>query len=198
MPGGFPAAAAWRHLGAREGFEALFPVRTPGGWRLEGWTAGLEDGLAWGLRYAILVDEGGRTREARVECRHDGGSASVLVEGDGRGAWRVDGAPAPALAGCLDVDLEASAFTNAFPVRRLALAPGERADAPAAWVRAPGLAVERLEQTYARIDDGAGRARYEYVAPGLGFAAALAFDDDGLVLDYPGIAVRAGAHPSPR
>lgn len=198
MSGGFPAAAAWRHLGAREGFEALFPVRTHGGWRLEGWTAGLEGGLAWGLRYAIVLDEGGRTREARVECRHQGGSASALLEGDGRGAWRVDGAPAPALSGCLDVDLEASAFTNGFPVRRLALAPGERAQAPAAWVRAPGLAVERLEQSYARMDDEGGRARYDYAAPRLGFAAVLAFDDDGLVLDYPGIAVRAGAPPSPR
>jgi uncharacterized protein len=198
MPGRFPAAAAWRHLGARDGFEALFPVRTPGGWRLEGWTAGLEDGVAWGLRYGIVLDERGHAREARVECRHQGGSAVVVIEGDGRGDWLVGGAPAPALAGCLDVDLEASAFTNAFPVRRLALAPGERAEAPAAWVRAPGLAVERLEQTYARLDDAGGRARYDYAAPGLGFAAVLVVDDDGLVLDYPGIAVRAGAPPIPR
>jgi len=190
MAGAFPAAAAWRHLDAREGFEALFPVRTVGGWRLEGWTAGLEDGAAWGLRYEIVLDEGGRTREARVECRHEGGESRVLAEGDGRGGWVVDGAPAPHLEGCLDVDLEASAFTNAFPVRRLALAPGQRADAAAAWVRAPGLAVERLEQTYARLPDEGGRARYDYAARDLGFAAVLAYDADGLVLDYPGIAVR--------
>jgi hypothetical protein len=190
MAGAFPTVATWRHLDVREGVETLFPVRTVGGWRLEGWTAGLEDGVAWGVRYEIVLDEGGRTREARVECRHEGGASRVLVEGDGRGAWVVDGAPAPHLDGCLDVDLEASAFTNAFPVRRLALAVGRGADAPAAWVRAPGLAVERLEQTYARLPDEGGRARYDYASPGQGFAAVLTFDTDGLVLDYPGIAVR--------
>jgi hypothetical protein len=189
---GFPAAASWRHLGAREGFEALFPVRSVGGWRLEGWTAALEEGRAWGVRYAIVLDDEGRTREARVECRHEGGSHDVALEGDGRGGWAVDGAPAPHLDGCLDVDLEASAFTNAFPVRRLALAVGARADAPAAWVRAPGLDVERLEQSYARLPDGNGGARYDYASPGVGFAAVLVFDAQGLVTDYPGIAVRVG------
>jgi uncharacterized protein len=186
-----PPAATWRHLGAREGFEALFPVRAVGGWRFEGWTAGLDEGRAWGVRYEIVLDDDGRTREARVECRHDAGSSAVRIEGDGRGGWLVDGAPAPHLDGCLDVDLEASAFTNAFPVRRLALAPGERAEAPAAYVRAPGLQVERLRQTYARLPDEGGRARYDYASPDHGFAAVLAFDGDGLVLDYPGIAVRA-------
>ena len=188
----FPAAATWRHVGAREGFEALFPVRSVGGWRLEGWTAAVEEGRAWGLRYAIVLDDEGRTREARVERRHQGGSHDVTLEGDGRGGWLVDGAPAPHLDGCLDVDLEASAFTNAFPVRRLALAVGARAEAPAAWVRAPGLAVERLEQSYARLPDADGLARYDYASPGVGFAAVLVFDPHGLVTDYPGIAVRVG------
>jgi hypothetical protein len=186
----FPAAATWRHLGARDGFEALFPVRAVGGWRLEGWAAAVEEGRAWGVRYAIVLDDDGRTREARVECRHEGGSLDVAVEGDGRGGWLVDGAPAPHLEGCLDVDLEASAFTNAFPVRRLALPVGGRAEAPAAWVRAPGLAVERLDQSYSRLPDGGGGSRYDYSAPGLGFAAVLAVDGRGLVTDYPGIAVR--------
>ena len=75
-------------------------------------------------------------------------------------------------------------------MRRLALGVGDRAEAPAAWVRAPGLAVERLEQTYARLSDEDGRARYDYASPGVGFAAVLAFDPHGLVTDYPGIAVR--------
>jgi hypothetical protein len=192
MPAGFPATASWRHLGARDGFEALFPVRAVGAWRLEGWTAAVEDERAWGVRYEIVVADDGLAREARVECRHEGGAASVRLEGDGRGGWAVDGDPAPHLDGCLDVDLEASAFTNAFPVRRLALAVGDRADAPAAYVRAPDLRVERLEQSYAREGDEDGLARYRYASPAFGFAAVLAFDGDGLVVDYPGIAVRIG------
>ncbi len=58
-------------------------------------------------------------------------------------------------------------MTNAMPVRRMGLAPGARADAPAAYVRAIGLTVERLEQTYLRAPDEAARQRYDYAAPGL-------------------------------
>jgi uncharacterized protein len=50
--------------------------------------------------------------------------------------------------------------------------------------------VERLEQTYARTTDDAARQCYDYAAPA--FEARLVYDESGLVLDYPGIAVRAG------
>ena len=113
-----------------------------------------------------------------------------MLAGDGRGTWRVDGKAAPRLSGCLDVDLEASACTNALPVRRLGLRPGERADAPAAYVRAPILRVERLEQSYARLAGDGERARYEYLAPAFDFTAVLTYDRFGFLLDYPGIAVR--------
>jgi uncharacterized protein len=66
------------------------------------------------------------------------------------------------------------------------------AAAPAAYVRAVGLAVQRLEQVYARTTDQAGRQCYDYAAPDFDFAARLVYDESGLVLDYPGIAARAG------
>lgn len=109
----------------------------------------------------------------------------------GAGSWQVNGGPAAHLDGCLDIDLESSVLTNAFPARRLGLAPGQRADAPAAYVRAEDLRVERLEQRYVRLEkDGLG-PRFEYAAPAFDFACELAYDDAGVLLDYPGIAVRS-------
>jgi hypothetical protein len=37
-----------------------------------------------------------------------------------------------------------------------------------------------------------GRLQYDYGAPAFGFTARLVYDSSGLVLDYPGIARRAG------
>jgi hypothetical protein len=54
-----------------------------------------------------------------------------------------------------------------------------------------GLAVERLEQTYARTADEAACLRYDYTAPAFDFRCRLVYDKAGLVLDYPDIAVRA-------
>ncbi|MBN1529366.1 MAG: putative glycolipid-binding domain-containing protein [Thermoleophilaceae bacterium] len=172
---------AWRHADDREGFEVL--LESPG--RFSGQTTGVEDGVLWALRYEI-EHNGWVTESGIVEALAD----RVRVDADGLGAWRVDGEPRPDLDGCLDLDLEASACTNALPVRRLALEPGQRADAPAAWVRIPDLRVERLEQTYLRLPDEDGRSRYEYEAPDLGFGCVIVFDADGLTRDYPGIGAR--------
>ena len=81
-------------------------------------------------------------------------------------------------------------MTNTLPVHRLGLAEGGQAESPAAYVRALDLNVERLEQSYRRIADDGGRQRYDYAAPAFGFTACLAYDQSGLVVDYPGIARR--------
>jgi uncharacterized protein len=182
--------AAWRHVDAREGFEVLFLSSEPGAYKLDGYSTALQDGEAWGIRYALIVDDAWVTRSAHVVGLSALGRHEVRLESDGAG-WRVDGRPVPELSGCLDVDLEASACTNTIPIRRLGLRVGEHAEAPAVYVRAPRLGVERLEQSYARIkDDGDDRVRYDYAAPAFDVSAILSFDRAGLVLDYPGIAVR--------
>jgi uncharacterized protein len=186
----FPPSAAWRHRDARNGFEVVF-LRTDGqGHHLEGHTAATEDGDAWAVHYAVTVDAAWRTRTAHVLGWSVRGRRELRLETDGQGAWRVDGTPAPELAGCLDVDLESSVVTNTLPVHRLRLEVGEEAAAPAAFVRALDLRVERLEQRYVRVGDEAGRQVYAYAAPRFGYAGRLAYDADGLLLDYPGIAER--------
>lgn len=185
-----PASAAWRHRDAREGFEVVFARTDAGGHQLEGTTAATEDGDAWAVHYAVAVDLEWRTRSAYVLGWSARGRRELRLESDGQGAWRVDGTPAPELAGCLDVDLESSVVTNTLPVHRLRLEVGEGTDAPAAYVRAVDLRVERLEQRYTRVDDEDGRSVYAYTAPRFEYAGRLAYDASGLLLDYPGIAER--------
>jgi hypothetical protein len=82
-------------------------------------------------------------------------------------------------------------MTNCFPVRRLALEAGERADAPAAYVAVPDGPVSRLEQSYERLAGEGPEQRFAYRSPAHDFRAELVYDRFGLVLDYPAIAVRA-------
>jgi hypothetical protein len=156
------------------------------GCHIEGWTTAIQDGATWAVEYAIDVDAAWATRSARIRGTSAGGSCEALLEADGAGHWLVDGKPGRHLDGCLDVDLEASAMTNALPVRRMALPVAATAVAPAAYVRAVGLAVERLEQTYLRTTDEASCQRYDYAAPAFDFGCRLIYDESGLVLDYPG------------
>jgi uncharacterized protein len=186
-----PREAAWQHQGAQSGFEVAFFRDRDGRCLIHGCTTAVEDGMAWAVEYAIELDDAGATRSAQISGRSSAGSRSTVLEADGKGRWLVDGEHVPLLDGCLDVDLESSAMTNALPVRRLGLVVAAQAVAPAAYVRAASLAVDRLEQTYLRAPDQAAHQRYCYTAPAFGFERHLIYDRSGLVLDYPGIAVRA-------
>jgi hypothetical protein len=186
-----PPTAAWAHQDTRTGFEVVYFQTAHRGHVVTGCTTAVESGQTWIVDYTVRVDSGWRTQRAEVHGRSGDGAHSLVLESEGEGRWQVDGVPAPQLDGCLDVDLESSAMTNALPVRRLALQPGEEAAAPAAYVRAVGLDVKRLEQTYLRADDDGPRQRYHYAAPAFDFSCQLDYDAAGLVLTYPGIAVRA-------
>jgi uncharacterized protein len=187
-----PATACWQHRGARSGFEVAYFQDVADGWEVQGTTAAVEDAQTWLVTYSIRLDAAWVTRSARITGRTLSGSREAFVESDGAGRWLINGSPAPHLDGCLDVDLESSAMTNTLPVHRLGLRAGGQADTPAAYVRALDLSVDRLEQTYRRIADEGGRERYEYSAPAFGFTSRLVYDESGLVVDYPGIARRAG------
>jgi hypothetical protein len=185
--GRLPRAAAWRHEGSKVGFEVVFFTRGEDAIRIAGETTAVEGGEPYWVGYELELDPATWiTRRAHVRGRSAGGAHERLVERDDGGRWRIDGAPAPFLDGVDDVDLEASAMTNAFPVRRLRLEPGVQAEAPAAYVRAPDLTVDRLEQTYTCLGD----RRFAYDCRQFGFACELVYDTAGLVITYPGIARR--------
>ncbi len=186
-----PPFAAWRHRGSRDGFEAVFLQSGPDGRRFEGATSAVEDWEAWNVAYTIDVDASWATRSARVVGRSTSGRREVRLETTDAGDWLVDGEQAPQLRGCLDIDLESSSFTNALPVHRLGLEVGQGANAPAVYVRALDLAVERLEQRYLRIADEDSIECYDYSAPQFSYAARLTYDAAGLLLNYPGLAERA-------
>jgi hypothetical protein len=177
-----PAFAAWRFVDVMDGFEVVYTQPR----LLRGHTTAVEDGQAYAVRYEIALDDGWRTSEARVVSDTVAGPRETILRSDGEGRWSVDGEPAPQLDGLIDVDLEASACTNTLPIHRLALPLGEVTQAPAAYVRALDLSVTRLDQTYRRLDD----RRYDYTSDGGDFRAVLEYDAAGLIVDYPGIAVR--------
>ncbi|MFC9894896.1 putative glycolipid-binding domain-containing protein [Nocardia sp. NPDC127579] len=184
-----PPSAAWSHRLARTGFEVTYFREEQSGFLIEGCATAAEDDLVWIIDYRLRLDQDWHTRSVRIDGRYPTARRTLTVDADGLGHWRVDGVAAPELDGCLDIDLAASAFTNALPVHRLDLAVGSAADAPAAYVAAEDLTVTRLPQHYRRLPAETGH-RYDYAAPAFDYHATLTYDTAGLIVDYPGLAVR--------
>ncbi|MDR5762369.1 putative glycolipid-binding domain-containing protein [Caballeronia sp. LZ035] len=149
---------------------------------IESAVVGESDAQTFGLVYRIECDT--RWQVTRLALKLAGGAALDLHRQDGN-TWRdANGTPLDALRGCIDVDLTATPFTNTLPIRRLALARGERRVIRVAYVRVPELAVSAAEQAYTCIEP---ERRYRYEGLDTGFTAEITVDADGLVLDYPGL-----------
>ena len=173
---------AWRAEEARVELSA-------GGVRAEGTQIGVEP-APYRLTYALDAGDGWLTRRLAVRITEAGGAErSVLLEHDGSGAWRRDGADVPELAGALDCDLGFSPLTNLMPVRRHGLheRAGEQ-DLLMAWVDVPSLDVVPYRQRYTHL--APGRVRFASLERHDGFTADLELDADGLIEHYPELARR--------
>ena len=148
---------------------------------------GLFEGELLGCTYRLRCDPDWRVREVAVRLT---GGATMVLQADGAGSW-TDGAgrPLSELDGCIDVDLACTPFTNTLPIRRLDEAVGQRHAIRVAFVAFPDLKVRASSQVYTRLAPG----RYLFDSPEHGFSAEIGTDDDGLVLDYPGLFVRRAA-----
>ncbi len=174
----------------RDGFEVVFLRSAGDGHRLVGHTTANEESVLWSVGYDVTLDAAWRTVAVHATTLTAAGGREVALTRDAADRWVVDGEPRPDLDGCADVDFESSAVTNTFPIHRLDLVEGKAFDVSSAFVRADDLRVERLDQTYtliARSDEG---LTLHYESPTFEFVCDLIYDGAGLIVDYPGIAVR--------
>ncbi len=95
----------------------------------------------------------------------------------------------PALRGCIDVDIQATPITNTLPIRRLDLKAGESMEIRLCYISMPDLIVSAASQRYTALDPG---SLYRFESLEDGFTADLPVDQDGFVLDYPGLFKRLG------
>ena len=178
----------WRRVD-QPGHEFARVAHTGEGWQLAGTAVFAYDGTLCCFSYVIDCDADWRTVGTRVSGWIGARAVEVEIATGADGAWRMNGAEVPEVAGSVDVDLNFSPSTNLLPIRRLNLAVGERAEVRAAWLRFPGLALEPLQQTYIRT----GERTYRYESAGGAFVRDLEVDEAGLVTRYPGFWEREGA-----
>jgi hypothetical protein len=179
--------AAWSRWDG-PGLEHLRLRVREGAIEADGVVVGEEGGTCFRARYVIRCDQHWRTRELILDPLD--GSDPLHLSSDGEGDWRDASESAlPELRGCIDVDLSVTPFTNTLPIRRLDLREGESSDIAVVYVNVPVMELGTSRQTYTCLERGPGSGLYRYEDRGIfqGFTADLPVDENGLVLDYPGI-----------
>jgi hypothetical protein len=163
----------------------------------DGWVLAyrLHTGPGWVTRSLdVIVDRTGSTRTLRLG-RDDAGRWSARRQTDAGGHRTAVTLDLPDLDGALDCDLGLCPLTNSMPVLRERLLDAARLGEPRevvlrmAWISVPDLDVSVSEQHYASgppVDGGGAVVRFAAGA----FVSHIEVDDDGLVVNYPGIGRR--------
>jgi uncharacterized protein (TIGR00725 family) len=176
------ASILWRRLDT-PGHDGCRLEGSDSGWRLDG-TAVYRDGEAPAvLSYRLECDLAWRTRRGRVHGWLGERSVEWTVERTPEGVWTLNGALVPGVEGCADLDLGFTPATNLPQLRRVALAPGQSAELPVAWLDVSDGRFEVLPQRYDRRTE----ATYWYEAPSVGYADLLEVGPTGFIRLYPGL-----------
>lgn len=175
-----PRSVFWRRVDM-PGHESARLAWAPDGWRISGMSVFSHEGRPCALRYDIRCDDEWRTRRTTVRGWLGDQPVDVEIVVDAAGGWHLNGTEVPAVAGCVDVDLNFSPSTNLLPIRRLSLPVSGSAEVRAAWLRFPSFTLEPLEQRYTNLGEG----RYRYESGGGAFVRELAVNEAGFATSYP-------------
>lgn len=152
--------------------------------RGRGRVVGMQPEPYW-ISYELETGSEFITRRLRVTAETAGGVRELDLRRTDDGCWTADGEPLEGLEGAFDCDLGLCPVTNTMPVLRHGLHRGEgERTFLMAWVRVPELTVQPSVQTYTHL--APHRVRYAAGA----YRSELVLDEDGLIVEYPGMATR--------
>jgi uncharacterized protein len=172
----------WRRVD-HSGADSCRLVKLANGWRIAGAAVFWDAGRPCQFQYEVLADVAWKTRSAGVSGFLGRKAIDLRIRSDRACRWKVNGVAKDSVRGCIDLDLGFTPATNLIVLRRLSLRVGQRAEAPAAYLRFPDMRLVLLSQTYFRI----GPNEYDYEAPAVGYRGTLQVERSGAVIRYPGL-----------
>lgn len=142
---------------------------------------------AFSASYDLNTDENGSTKRLSMTVTLAERERQLSIARDEENMWLVQdhqSSKREAFEGALDVDMVFSPFFNALPIRRTGIYNSvDSIEVPVVYVRLPEFSVELETITYA--NDGTSVTLKSPVAD-----TAITVDENGFILDYPGLAER--------
>jgi hypothetical protein len=143
---------------------------------------------AFSASYDLVTDDSGATKRLSLNVSTAERDRQLSIARDEENMWLItdhEGDSRAAFGGAVDVDMVLSPFFNALPIRRVGVhRSSETVTVPVVYVYLPDLTVEAAEITYTGSGDGAVKLKSPVAE------TTVIVDDNGFVIDYPGLAER--------
>jgi len=146
---------------------------------------------AFSASYDLVTDDNGATKRLSLTVSLAERDRQLSISRDEENMWLItdhQGQSRDAHHGALDVDVVLSPFFNALPIRRVGLhRHADSVTLPLVYVNLPELTVGPATISYSSSgpEGGGGIKLISPVAD-----TTVVVDDDGFILDYPGLAER--------
>ena len=150
---------------------------------VKGYITGIVKESPLHCHYTLVLDNQWNTLSAHIELVANLQHLTLACTRKGHSWYNGQNAHLPELDGCTDIDIRLTPFTNTLPINRLHLPLEGSKDTTVVYFNLPAGEVKPVKQTYTRL----GNHRYRYENHSTGFTAVLETDEDGFVIDYPGI-----------
>jgi uncharacterized protein len=165
------------------GFESLHLEELEDGFYADSIVLGTDNGVGFRLHYRIYMDANWQPESLRIGDVY--GHSEYRLNRDANNVWSRGDVlfddDERDFAGCTDLDLSCTPFTNTLPIRRLNLEIGQSAEIQVLYVNCPEIRFETTRQRYERLSE----LEYRFTSLDVDFTAVITVDADGLVTDYP-------------
>ena len=155
------------------------------GARIESTISGYYENKIYKVDYSIETNDRWETQFFEVRSRIDNRSEIFTLKKDGNGNWN-DGKKADKFPGCVDIDISLTPFTNSLPLNRMRLPLNEERVVQILYIDVLASRISPVRQRYVRLSE----LLYHFENIPNDFQADILVDEDGFVVNYPGLFVR--------
>ena len=150
---------------------------------VKGFVTGTGFDKPWQVSYLLTINNRWEVQGVHIEVLSEEDRIIQLHKNEQQQWLNEKGEHLPAFDGCVDVDISLTPFTNSLPVNRLQLTRGEGHDLKVLYIDLKQGICKKVVQRYTNK----GKGLYKYDNEDSGFTTELIVDEEGIVVDYPGI-----------
>jgi hypothetical protein len=160
----------------------LLTIHDNGEKNVSGLLVGVADDRPVGLSYRLKIDSNWCVNEVSLTCNGGDSFESYFIKRAGK--WfDKDHKHLKDFDGADDVDITLTPFTNTLPINRIRLQAAESKEILVIYFDLTELKVYPARQRYTNL----GNNNYRFEHLDTGFMAIIEVDDDGFVVEYPGL-----------
>jgi hypothetical protein len=152
------------------------------GYEINATVVGHYDRFIYLVQYTIKTNKNWETLFLDITIQHSNQRKRITLDCDGKGHWYCAGEIITEYNGCIDPDISITPFTNTLPVKRYKLAQHE-GNIKVLYIDVFELAVRVAHQRYAHRSG----LVYHFETVPKDFEAEIAFNDWGIVMEYPAL-----------